>query len=371
MKAHHSNFLKCVYSISILLLFSSCHKTDFSNPKEVLTAYRKLLDDNNKEEIYDNYFSAESKKIISRSEYLQLKSSAPSDSTERITSDIAEVTFDTVKSVYKTFNVRVATIRNSDTTKLQFFYTLINEGGNWKIIYTKPLITEAEEHLDNGEYAEVRNIVEKILELDPFSAKACLLFAKSYLNDKSIDISSIRSEVLDKIQYAVKLEPERPECFDVLAHYFSRIGDRRREIDAYRAQLDFSPNRQYSGMIYSTLAGLYFDIAEFKMGELCAQRSLAINPDDSYTLYRYGQYMLGAQQDYENAVKYLSKAILTGKTEDYFRADLYFTYAYASFETGDCENATEYAEKAVALAPEHEPFSGYLTLVKKYCIKIE
>lgn len=371
MKGHHFNSLKCFYSISILLLFSSCHETDFSNPKEVLTTYRKLLDDNNKEEIYDNYFSTGSKEIITRSEYLKSKSSAPSDSAERITSGIAEVTFDTVKSVYKTFNVKVATIRNADTTHIQLFYTLINEGGSWKIINTKPLITKAKEYLDKGEYAEVRNTTDKILKLDPFSAEARRLFAQSYLNDSSGDTSLIRNAVLDKIQEALKYEPANPSSYNVLAQYFRWTGDRRCEISAYREQLDFSPNKQYSGMIYSNLANLYFDIEEFKMGELCAQRSLAINPDDSYTLYTYGHYMLVAQQDYENAVKYLSKAVLTGNSEDYFRADLYFNYAYASFETGDCENATEYAEKAVALAPEHEPFSGYLALVKKYCIKIE
>jgi len=52
-------FAAIIY-LSISFSFIACNKTNFSNPEEVISSYRKLMQEKEYDEIYEEYLSQKS-----------------------------------------------------------------------------------------------------------------------------------------------------------------------------------------------------------------------------------------------------------------------------------------------------------------------
>src|SRR6218665_448537 len=126
----------------IAITIVSCNGQGFSNPKDVVKHYRELTIKNQHGELYENYLSSKSKKLATKDEFIQ--NSQTEDNIQNIEQKIIAYPTDINKPTYRRFNVLSTTLSEKDTIKANLYYTLINENGNWKIIWTNTWLSFAD-----------------------------------------------------------------------------------------------------------------------------------------------------------------------------------------------------------------------------------
>ncbi len=361
------NRVTLTVSILVFLTLLSCNRTDFTNPEEVIKSYRTLMNENKNEKLYEEFLSNKSKEFVTKDEFLKARTT-PDSIQKTITvleRNISGYPIDVNNPTYRRFKVDEKRVIKNDTIRDRFYYTLLNENGNWKVVWTSTLLTFAQKKYADGNYSEARKTLEKIIEIDPFSGITYNFLAWSYYRDPSLTRNEWENGVVKNAKYAVTLEEEYPEHYNTLAAYYSAIGNNDLAIQNFERGLSYCLNDLDKTTFYSNLVGCYMEKRKFDKAEEYVKKSIEINDNDAFVWFKYGALMQ-TQNKFDKAIEYYEQALKKDKMENSLQGSLYYSYSEACFKKGKCDIAMEYINKALDIEPNNY---GYQSLYSKlkYC----
>lgn len=358
-----TNILLVIASIMTLV---SCKQADFSNPEDVIRNYRLLSDKNKNDVLYNDYLSTKSKEFVTKDEYIKKRNIADSllSSTKNLESKISTYPVDINNPSFRRFKVEEKSIIKSDTINTILYYTLLNEDGQWKVIWTGTLYSFAAEKYKTGNYTEARKTIEKIIEINPFNGSAYALLAWCYYRDQSLSKSEWEDGVVKNAKYAVSLEEENPTHYNTLAAYYSSIGNDDLAIQNYERGLNFCQNDMDKSNIYSNLVGSYIGNNDFEKAEKYIKLCIELDDKDAFIWLKYGQ-LRRIQGKITEALYFFEKALKQDKMESILQGRLHYSYAECCLISGMCDVAKEYINKALDIEPNNYDYQTLYNKTKK------
>ena len=361
------NRITFMTSIIVLTILLSCNRTDFTNPEEVIKSYRALTNGKKYEKVYNEFLSSKSKEFLTIDEFLKARYIGDSilNLQTLLERKVSSFPADVNNSTYRRFKVDEKSIFNKDTIYNRYYYTLINENGKWKVIWTYTLLDFAQKKYTDGNYPEARKALEKIIEIDPFSGEIYDFLAWCYLRDNSLTRNEWENGIVKNVKYAITLEEDNFDHYNTLAAYYSTVGNTDLAIQNYEKGLSYCQNSSEKSVFYSNLVGAYISKGEFEKAENCVKKSIEIDDNDAYVWFTYGRLMQ-EQNNNNKAIEYFEKALKQDKMDIVLQGDLYYSYSLSCLKNGDCDTAKEYINKALYIDPNN---NTYLSLFnqRKYC----
>ena len=356
------NKLSCFLGVIIISTLFSCNSTDFSNPEEVVIRFRELTSKNENQLIYEDFLSVKSKELVTSDEFVQTRIIHDSilNSRTHLESKVSSLPSDENNPSFRRFKVDEKSVFSGDTLNVRYYYTLINEDGQWKIIWTGTLKNLAEKKSENGNYSEARDILEKIISIDPYSGEAYNALAWTYYRDKSLT-KEIREEgIVKNASYAMNIEEDNSEHYNILASYYDLMENKDLSIHYFERALAVAINKKEKGVYYANLSGVFSDKKEYEKAEDCLKKALDLDQNSAFYWLKYGNLMK-SKRDNSKAKEYYEIALQKPKMEKVLQGSLYALYSICCFDEGLCESAKEYAFKALDMEPNNE---GYQSLQK-------
>ncbi len=348
-----------------VFFIASCNRTDFSNPEDVLKNYWKFTDENKSEVLYNDYLSGKSKEFVTKDEYVKTRDVPDSilKGIKKIESKISSFPLDVDNPSYRRFKVEETLVYKADTAHNLRYYTLINENGKWKIIWWQTLYSFANNKFDGGNYSEARKTLEKIIEIDPFSGMAYNLLACCYYRDKSLARNEWENGVVKNAKYALSLEEENSNMYQVLAGYYLTNSNNDLAIQTYERGLKYCKDKEDKFNFYDNLASTYIGMREYKKAEDYIIKSIAINENNCFAWFKYAEIMQW-QMKFPLAIEYYKKALSKPHMENALQCELYYNYAVCCFKNGDCTTSKEYTNKALDMEPNNSNYQQLYNSVK-------
>jgi tetratricopeptide (TPR) repeat protein len=350
----------------IIVIISSCNRTDFSSPEEVIKKYRDLTYKDEHDILYDLYISSKSKEFVTKDEFYKLRNVHDSltKSIKLIKREIFGFDVDINNPTYRRFRVDEISVLKKDTTYKRFYYSLINENGKWKIIWTDTLLDFAIRKHTDGNYSEARKTLMKILEIDPFSGITYNQLAWSYYRDKSLSMTEWENGVVKNAKYAINLEKTNHLHYNILAAYYSAIGSHDLAIQNLERGLNYCPDKEQKAILYSNLVTSYVANNNYSKAEYYVKKSMKINDKEAFIWYIYGNLMQ-SQSKFKKAIKYFEKALEYNKMESSLQGNLYYSYAYCCFKDNRYNKALKYINMALDTDPSNKSYQRLYSLVNK------
>ena len=360
------NKFNLTISIIGLITFLSCNRTNFSKPEEVIKGYRTLAAENKNEILYDDFISSKSKEFVTKDEFIKAKTLPDSikKSYKLLESTVSDFPVDVNNPTYRRFKVLEKWISKTDTIyNRYYYYSLINENGKWKVVWTGTLLVFAQNQYSDGNYSAARKTLEKIIEIEPFSGIAYNLLAWSYIRDNSLPREEAENGVVKNAKYAITLEEDNPIPYNTLANYYSAIGNEDLAIQNLERGLSFCLNKEDKVTFYSNLASNYIQIQNFEKAEDYIKKSIEINDKDAFVWFIYGNLMM-LQNNYQKATEFFDKALGQEKMENALQGKLYFSYAYCCYNNKNYDKAREYVNKALDIEPNNNIYQILYNKIK-------
>jgi Tfp pilus assembly protein PilF len=348
--------------LGILSTLLSCNNTDFSNPEEVVTRYRELTSKNENELIYEDFLSAKSKELVTSDEFVQSCNIEDSilSSIALLDRKVLSLPGDDNNASYRRFKVDERYVFKGDTAILRVYHTLINEDGKWKIIWTGSLETFAEKKFADGNYTEAKKVLEKIIEINPYSGSAYDRLAWIYNRDNSIPKEEREEGIVKNANYAIALEEDVSAHYNALANYYNISGNINLAIHNYEKALSYSLNESDKVQYYGNLSLSYLSKKEFEKAEEVIKKAIQIDESSAFNWMIYGK-IYKAKRENARAKEYFEVALKKSKMEGTLQGDLYYSYSICCFDEGICGLAREYAYKALDISPDNK---DYIDLLK-------
>jgi len=351
----------------IAITIVSCNRPDFSNPEDVIKHYRELSVKNRHGELYEDYLSSKSKELATKDEFIKNRQRADSIQIKikNIEQKIIAYPTDINKPTYRRFNVLSTTLSEKDTIKTNLYYTLINENGNWKIIWTNTLRSFANKKFSQGNYAEARATLEKIIEIDPFKGGAYGKLAWTYSRDKSLSDKERENGIMKNAKYALTLEENNPDHYNTMSTYFGTIKNPDLAIQYLERGIQYCLDNKEKATFYSNISLNYSTLKNYAKAEEAIKKAIEIDSNHTFAWLRYGLIM---QYQHKNdaAMAYFEKAISLPEMDNTLQHRLYYCYADCCYNSGKCNIAKEYIMKALDLNPSDKDCQSLYARLK-YC----
>ena len=354
--------IKKILLISISFYFISCNRLDFSNPKDVVSNYRKLSHENKSEALYTDFLANKSKEFVTKDEFAKLRNISDSvlRSTKYIESKITEYPTSSANASFRRFKVEETSITKEDTAYLTYYYTLTNENGKWKILWTGSLKALAEEKFDKGNYTEARKLLDKIITINPFEGSTYSLLAWCSYRDISLPLSERLNDIVKNAKYAISLEMDNAFHYLSLTNYYLLTGNSDLTIETLERGLKYCQNKEDRTPFYQNLAGIYLEEGKYEKADSYIKMAVEIDGENSEGWLRYGAIML-KQDKIAEATEYFTRAINGVKMETASVGQLFYYYSYCCLRQYKCADAKEYINKALDIEPNN---ANYQSLYK-------
>ena len=366
MKKTKLNLLVAILTAIIAFLFS-CHRTDFTNPEEVVKGFSQIANKDENGKLYDDYLSAKSKEFVTKDEFQENRKYEDSiiKAIKSIDKKVYSFPVDISYPTYRRFKVDETLLFKKDTFKTRNYYTLINENGKWKIIWTNTLLAFADQKSFNGDCSGARKTAEKIIEINPFDGTAYNELATCYYRDNSLPSYEWENGIVKNIKYALSLEEDNSNHYNIFAAYYSSIHEYDLAIQSRLNALKYCLNENDKAIFYTNIGNSYYALDKFEEAELYQKKALEIKPNLTDAWYRLGMIM-EAQGSIDDAIKHFEHALNLPKMENTLQGSLYSEYAKCCFKLNKCDEAKEYISKALIIDPSNETYQ-YLYAVIKNC----
>jgi tetratricopeptide (TPR) repeat protein len=353
-------------SIAILLILASCDNMDFSNPEEVIRNYQTLSNKDKYGVLYDNYLSTKSKEFVTKDEYI--KKMTISDSTlivtEYLETTITPFPVDINAPTFRRFKIEEKNVVKTDTIDSRRYYSLLNEDGKWKVIWTETLYSFAKEKYEKGNYAEAKKTIEKIIEINPFDGMAYSLLSWCYSRDMTLTKKVRETGTAENAKHAIALEEEKVEHYNTLGNYYMNIENRDLAIQTFERGLKYCQSKKAKTGLYSNIANMYISIRKYAKAEEYLKKSIEIDDNYAFTWMQYGLLMFD-QNKITKAIEYCEKALKAPKMENKLQGCLYAFYAGCCFNKKKCDIANEYINKALDIEPDNSFYQTMFQQIKQ------
>jgi hypothetical protein len=124
---------------------------------DVIRDYVTLGNGNKREILYNKFLSTKSKEYVTKDEFLKyLFSDSIKSNVKLIKTTITPFPVDLNNPTYRRFKIEEKKIVNSDTINDLYYKSLVNENGQWKIIWTGTLEVFAYEKYNKADYSSAR-----------------------------------------------------------------------------------------------------------------------------------------------------------------------------------------------------------------------
>jgi len=314
-------------------------------------------------------FNQKSKEIVTKAEFIKFVESKDTTNKDNKVFDLKIVAFpvDGNNASYRRFKVNEKSLVHNDTLNHLLYYTLRNEDGVWKVIWTKTLLTFGRKMFDDGNYGESRKALKSAIDLDPFSGYSYDLLAWCYLRDNSVTWSERENEIVKNVKYALSLEVDNASHYSTMAAYYSLCNNNTLAIQYYEKGLAYCTNKNDQTSYFGNLASLYLGMRKYEYAEVYLQAALKIDTTNTYSLMLYGSLMRG-RGDKVMAAKYYRKAIASPSMDIALQSQLYFEYAESCFDFGDYTSANEYVLKSIEMDPQNSKSRTLFNKIKRRTI---
>lgn len=355
----------CLYYL--LILFTSCNRIDLSNPQDVIKAFNQYPNREQSAILYDNYLSEKSKQFVTRDEFIKSVMYQDSDikRIKLVTKNILPLPIDITYPSYRRFKIEQTILFKKYISKTRDYYTLINENGKWKIIWTNTLLSFADQKSFNGDCEAARKTAEKIIELNPFDGSAYRELATCYYRDNSLPKYEWENGVVKNIKYALSLEEDNLSHYNILASYYSQIQQYDLAIQIRLNALKYCLNESDKAVIYTNIGNSYQALNKYNSAFEYQKKALEIDYNYTDAWYRLGMLM-EQQGTIDPAIMCFKKAILLPKMENELQASLYYEYSKCLYKKNKCTEAKQYIDKALIIDPSNDTYQ-YLYNIVKYC----
>lgn len=342
-----------------LAALESCVSTDFGNPEDVVKKYYRLWDKHRFDRMYDDFLSTDSKMYATKDEFVKAMEEGGQG---KLIYEVEAIPMDINSPTYRRFKIRHDEICDkNDTTKYLDYRTLLNENGKWKIIWTSTILRNAYQKSNDGNYTEARELLEKIIAIDPFNGPAYNALSWTYIRDYNMNRKFEKDKIVSNIQYAIELEKDRSVYYNTLAGYYHLINEPQLAISTWLRGIEYCLNETEKVDFYCNIALSYIGELDYKNAEEFICKALEIDSSFTFALYQYGNLMY-VQNKSKDAISYYEKAIASKKMEKALQTNLYGLYAACCYDEKLYDTAKEYIEKALDMDPAND---AYKILYKK------
>lgn len=347
----------------------ACNRTDFSNPEAVIKDFRKLSLKGLNAVCYDKFLSTQSKTFVTKDEFVKTRKVSDTIQGRSYLLESKTISFpaDITNPSYRRIKVEEKTVSNTDTIYKRLYYTLINENGHWKVIWTGTLQSFADKMFQDGNYSSAIKAIDKIIAIDPFNGALYQMLAKTYLRDNSLPQNIRDKKIVDNAKYAIALENDNSDNYNMLAAYYSGIQNYDLAIQYLERGIPFCQDKKDKAYLYSNLAGYYYTNGDMKKGEYYIKKSIELNDGDAFAWFKYGTFMQ-QQNKIDKAISCYEKAIERNSREklgdNTLEAALFYSYSYCCFQGGKCATSKEYINKALDLAPDNKDYQRLYEVIK-------
>ncbi len=213
---------------------------------------------------------------------------------------------------------------------------------------SKYLVWESLMHalLAINDYQQLLNTTNEAIELFPYQPLPLLFAGFSHIHQKSYD------KAIAVLESGLKLVIDNPS---LKSHFYSSLGDAYHAIketdkafQAYDKSLLLDPENSYVLNNYSYYLSL--EKRELEKAEIMAQKAVEIDPENPSNLDTYG-WVLFQQEKYEEAQKYIFQALKKSTTPD---PDVLEHYGDVMDRLGEKSSAKMYWQKAIDAGNDKE-----------------
>lgn len=207
--------------------------------------------------------------------------------------------------------------------------------------YAKGFALRGDFFLDQKKYAEAKEFYLKSIALDSTNYKVW----ERLLNTEAVGGDHVALHRDSK--RALDLFPQYPTP---AFFYGGTLMEQKKYAEAIHiyetAAPAFSQNLPIKAQIYANIAECYYQLGKKDTAFIYFDKSLVIEPDNSFVLNNYAYYLVLQQKDLEKAEKMAEKAVAL----DPVNTANMDTYGWVLFNKGKYEEALKWIKKAVAAA---------------------
>ncbi len=354
-----------LFTLAVTTVLLSCNRVNFSKPEEVVKGFKQYASKDENGKLYDEYLSSKSKEFVTKDEFIKDRMYEDSilKNLKSIDERITEFPVDVSYPSYRRFKIDETILVKKDTTKSRNYFTLINENGKWKIIWTETLLEFADQKSDNGDYSGARKTAEKIIEINPFDGTAYNELATCYYRDDALPNYERNNEIVKNIKYALTLEEDNYNHYNILASYYSNIHEFELAIQSRLNALKYCLNEDDKLLFYENIGSEYLDMNKFEGAETYEKKALATDSSSTYAWFTLGVIM-DSQDRFDDAMKYYEHALLLPKLDNSLQCELFAKYSLCCLKKEKCDKAKEYINKALIIDPSNESYQLFYSVIQ-------
>jgi tetratricopeptide (TPR) repeat protein len=237
------------------------------------------------------------------------------------------------------------------------YYTLVNENGQWSVVWEAALLDQAEDLYRKGMLDEAIALCDKALALNPYSAAAYDKRAWCYERQKPKDYDGRRSRQIAielNAKKAIALEPEEPDHYNTLALAYSAQNLPELKIDCYQKAIHL-PACEPAGKVayYSNIASEYRLMSKYARAKVYADSALAVDSTSAFAWMQraLAEHLLGRQDSAEVSIDRAFGVDWEGQLDKGLQFTLLFVAALLEETRQDHEKSLAHVLKALEIEP--------------------
>lgn len=335
-------------------IYSRFFTIDFSDPLKVLKATEKQWRENDLKTYYKYLTEKSQQTYKSYDDFVKIKTIPDSvlKTYQTISIDYEEIPV-TNSENYRKFKITAKAIEKKDTVTNEYYRTLYNENGNWKLTWNKELVKEASLIYQQGDFSKAAKLFNSAINIDPFSITARTQLVWCYIRDAERPKYWQDTSVYH-LNFLLELDSTDSDIYNAVGAYYSNINENKKAVNNFLLAAKYSKDSSAIANYYSNAAqnAKSYNVSK---AETYLDKSLEYNQNSLFAWQTFGD-LLYNNQKYSNAKDKYSKAIelvsIDKNIDNHTLINLYGYYALTCKKLGLKDEAEEYILKCIRVYPD-------------------
>jgi len=317
--------MKPILLITCIIIFVGCNNNpDFSNPKDVVISYQKLINKGKIDKAF-KLVSDSSKKILTYQDfrdYYDVKLDSAINANSFIIIDIIQMPIEVNFPDYRSYEIKEIAINKilKDSTTNYYYISAKNQSKNgWRVVWTKQLESAARQLQGKSKYTEALRVCDNILNLDPNNGDAYQLKAWIYFrlsNNRLLEENGIK---------AIDLAPKSPISHILMSAIYDSKGLYESAKLSNLKALSFTNDPEQKSQIFSNTS-IYCEHLDQPDSAIYYLRKAISNISKTHALWRLA-INFAKKNITDSSAYYFEKAIINVPMDNYLQVQLYCDYS--------------------------------------------